>query len=76
MKPAWSTSTCCWRGRAGYLKNPLIHHDYKGIERYFERHNVYSSLEAVEAHRTLTAPGQAQGLPALLGARGRSAAGF
>ena len=38
-------------GPPGYLK-PLIHYDYKGIERYFERHNVYSSLEAVEAHRT------------------------
>ena len=58
------------QGPAGHLKNPLIHHDYKGIERYFDRHNVYSSLEAVEARRTLTAPGQAQGLPALLGARG------
>ena len=57
-------------GPAGYLKNPLIHHDYKGIERYFDRHNVYSSLEAVEARRTLTPPGQAQGLPALLGAKG------
>jgi glycosyltransferase involved in cell wall biosynthesis len=58
------------QGPAGHLKNPLIHHDYKGIERYFDRHNVYSSLEAVEARRTLTAPGQTQGLPALLGARG------
>lgn len=58
------------QGPAGHLKNPLIHHDYKGIERYFDRHNVYSSLEAVEARRTLTAAGQAQGLPALLGARG------
>jgi glycosyltransferase involved in cell wall biosynthesis len=57
-------------GPAGHLKNPLIHHDYKGIERYFDRHNVYSSLEAVEARRTLTTPGQAQGLPALLGAKG------
>jgi len=37
-----------------YLKNPLIHYDYKGIERYFDRHNVYSSLEAVECFKTLT----------------------
>ena len=58
------------QGPAGLLKNPLIHHDYKGIERYFERHNVYSSLEAVEARRTLTTAGPARGLPALLGARG------
>ena len=56
-------------GPLSYLKNPLIHHDYKGIERYFERHNVYSSLEAVEARRTLTAPPPDQGLPALLGAK-------
>ena len=48
-------------GPPGYLKNPLIHYDYKGIERYFERHNVYSSLEAVEAYRTLTAPDQPGG---------------
>jgi len=57
-------------GPPGYLKNPLIHYDYKGIERYFERHNVYSSLEAVEAHRTLTAPDQPRGLPGALRARG------
>ena len=58
------------QGPAGHLKNPLIHHDYKGIERYFDRHNLYSSLEAVEARRTQMTPGQAQGLPGLLGARG------
>lgn len=57
-------------GPPGYLQNPLIHYDYKGIERYFERHNVYSSLEAVEAYRTLTAPDQPRGLPAALRARG------
>ena len=57
-------------GPAGYLENPLIHHDYKGIERYFERHNVYSSLEAVEVHRMLTAPHQTKGLPANFWARG------
>lgn len=57
-------------GPPGYLKNPLIHHDYKGIERYFDRHNVYSSLEAIEAYRTLTAPHQPQGLPASLLAKG------
>ena len=36
-------------GEKGFLKNPLIHSDYKGIERYIERHNTYSSMEAVEA---------------------------
>lgn len=40
-------------GPAGFLKNPLVHHDYKGIERYFDRHNDYSSMEAVEVYRSL-----------------------
>jgi hypothetical protein len=40
-------------GSVGYLTNPLVHHDYKGIERYIDRHNHYSSLEAVEAWRLL-----------------------
>ena len=57
-------------GSPGYLNNPLIHHDYKGIERYFERHNVYSSLEAVEAYRSLTAADQPGRLPADLWAKG------
>jgi glycosyltransferase involved in cell wall biosynthesis len=57
-------------GPPGYLQHPLIHYDYKGIERYFERHNVYSSLEAVEAYRTLAAPDQPRGLPGALRARG------
>lgn len=38
-------------GRAGYLVNPLEHDDYKGLERYFDRHNTYSSMEALEAWR-------------------------
>ena len=57
-------------GPPGYLINPVIHYDYKGIERYFDRHNVYSSLEAVEAYRTLIAPRQTKGLPADLWTRG------
>ena len=40
-------------GRAAYMHNPLEHNDYKGLDRYFERHNVYSSMEAVEVFRTL-----------------------
>ena len=40
-------------GHAGYLQQPLIHHDFKGLERYFDRHNTYSSMEAVEAFRIL-----------------------
>ena len=57
-------------GPPGYLHHHLVHDDYKGIERYFERHNVYSSLEAVEAYRTLTAPDRPRGLPAMLWAQG------
>lgn len=34
-------------GPVGYLKNPLDHFDYKGIEWFIEKHNKYSSLEAV-----------------------------
>lgn len=57
-------------GPSGFLKNPLVHHDYKGIERYFERHNHYTSLEAVEASRILAALAQPEVLPAKLRAQG------
>ena len=57
-------------GPPGYLKNPVIHHDYKGIERYFDRHNVYSSLEAVEAYRTLDRGGPAPGIAGGFWAKG------
>lgn len=40
-------------GSSEYLRNPLRHDDYKGLERYFDRHNVYSSMEAVEALKCL-----------------------
>ena len=43
-------------GNAGYLSNDLLHHDFKGMERYFDRHNAYSSMEAVEAYRALRNP--------------------
>jgi glycosyltransferase involved in cell wall biosynthesis len=38
-------------GGAGYFKNHLVHDDDKGFERYLERHNHYTSLEAVEIVR-------------------------
>ncbi|MBK20658.1 MAG: glycosyltransferase [Rhodospirillaceae bacterium] len=38
-------------GGAGYLKDHLLHDDDKGIERFFDRHNHYTSLEAVEILR-------------------------
>lgn len=40
-------------GPVGFLKNALVHDDYKGIERWFDRHNQYSSLEALEAYREM-----------------------
>jgi glycosyltransferase involved in cell wall biosynthesis len=39
-------------GRIGYLANPLVHVDDKGIHRYIERHNRYAEMEAVEAFIT------------------------
>ncbi len=38
-------------GRTGYLRARLEQHDHKGLERYIDRHNVYSSMEALEAWR-------------------------
>jgi glycosyltransferase involved in cell wall biosynthesis len=38
-------------GRTGFLRADLLHEDVKGLERYFDRHNRYSSMEAVEAFR-------------------------
>jgi len=40
-------------GTTGYLKNHLLNADDKGIERYIDRHNTYSSFEAVETYRLL-----------------------
>ena len=37
----------------GVLDAPVVHHDDKGIERYVDRHNTYSSLEAVAVTRWL-----------------------
>ena len=44
-------------GPAGYLKSPLLHEDDKGLERYLDRHNHYTSLEAVEVLRAARASG-------------------
>jgi glycosyltransferase involved in cell wall biosynthesis len=34
------------QGSIGYLKSPLIHEDFKGLEAYIQRHNKYSTWEA------------------------------
>ena len=39
-------------GSAGYLRNPLEHNDFKGLARWLDRHNVYTSMEAMEIDHT------------------------
>jgi len=34
------------RGKAGYLKNDILHKDYKDIHHFIERHNRYSDWQA------------------------------
>lgn len=36
------------RGRIGILKNDMIHESFKGLSRWIEKHNKYSSWEAHE----------------------------
>lgn len=57
-------------GPAGYLKHPLLHKDDKGIERYIDRHNVYSSMEAVEVYRNLMRNRHDRLLPSSLFSKG------
>jgi hypothetical protein len=35
------------KGRLGQLRSPLIHEDFKGLEAYVDRHNKYSTWEAL-----------------------------
>ena len=57
-------------GPAGYLKHPLIHRDDKGIERWLDRHNRYSGMEAVEVWRMRRARGRGGSLAARLAVHG------
>ena len=57
-------------GGAGYLAAHLVHRDEKGMERYFDRHNTYTSLEAVELYRSLARRGDGQGLSSRVFRRG------
>ena len=43
-------------GRVGRLRSPLVHQDFKGLEKYVERHNAYSTWEA-RLRRRLAATG-------------------
>jgi undecaprenyl-diphosphatase len=40
-------------GSVGRLRQPLIHQDFKGLERYIERHNAYSTWESQVRCRSL-----------------------
>jgi len=40
-------------GSVGCLKNALEHNDFKGLERWFDRHNRYTSMEAREIRHVL-----------------------
>lgn len=56
-------------GSAGYLQNPLEHNDLKGLERWLDRHNAYTSMEALEVRRVLERD-HSQRIPAKLTSRG------
>ena len=43
-------------GHAGFLNHHFVHRSFRGIEHYFERHNHYTSLEAIEVYRLLRRP--------------------
>ena len=57
-------------GPAGYLKHHLVHRDDKGIERWLDRHNHYSSMEAVEVWRMRRDHQRERSIPARLAVPG------
>ena len=42
------------QGSVGYIKEPMIHDDQRGLEHYYAKHNRYSTLEARSIHREMT----------------------
>jgi len=41
------------KGKVGKLKNKMIHHDFKDLHHFFDRHNTYSDWEArLRAYKT------------------------
>ncbi len=38
----------------GYIKEPMIHHDRRGLEHYMAKHNRYSTLEARALYEEIT----------------------
>jgi hypothetical protein len=43
------------KGKVGYLKSALSHHEYRGLEQYIYKHNIYSTHEA-KRYIWLTSP--------------------
>ncbi|MHC4414248.1 MAG: WcaF family extracellular polysaccharide biosynthesis acetyltransferase [Planctomycetota bacterium] len=57
-------------GQVGYMREPMIHDDRRGLEHYFAKHNRYSTLEArtlLEQMMSRSAPRQ----PAKIAAKTR-----
>jgi glycosyltransferase involved in cell wall biosynthesis len=48
QKGAWEYFVV--QGNLGYLKNPILHEDQKGLTFWIDKHNNYSSIEAKELH--------------------------
>ena len=38
----------------GYIREPMIHHDRRGLEHFYAKHNRYSTLEARQLCREIT----------------------
>lgn len=54
------------QGRAGYLREPLLHLDYKDLHRFIERHNNYSTWDAKMRLHLLNGGRFSQAIPARL----------
>ena len=42
------------QGSIGYIREPMIHDDQRGLEHYYAKHNRYSTLEARSIHQEMT----------------------
>jgi len=54
------------QGKAGYLKEPMLHLDYKDLASFIERHNRYSTWEARMRQRMLDGKEFSSAIPARL----------
>ncbi len=53
-------------GQVGYLKNDMIHEDFRDIYQWIERHNRYSNWEARVYYNVLKGSGQSETISASL----------